>query len=743
MKSAFHIILRLLSLFLVSAIFVFSMPVQTGSAGIQAKIATNPPASPFDLGWSEGYYINGAEPVVRAVAVDGKKIYIGGDFSVVGKVLANRVAMWDGTGWRPLGDGLNGSVSTLVLDGRGHLYAGGQFTQAGGKPASYIARWDGEEWQPLGTGVDGYVSALAIDSCGNLYVGGSFQSAGGITTWGITRWDGSNWYPLGGGLSYQDYHKPGSVNALSVDRYGFVYAVGTFTYASGKLVNNVARWDGAQWSALGKGIAGELPAVRVQSLAVDGRSKVYVGGEFTTAGGVPVHNLAVWDGENWADLGGGVDSDQTFTWVKSILTDGGDVYIGGVFDFAGGTPVGQIAKWNGSTWEDLNGGVYWEEYVASVHSIALDRDGNLVVGGWFSLAGGKNANQVAIWDGTDWNAFGSDSSVNGNVAAMVSDRQGGFYLAGPFVAAGGQVVNHVAHWDGSAWSDLDGGISGGQYGPIARALALDSHGSLYLGGEFTSAGGVPVNNIAKWVGDHWEALGNSIQGTVTALVIDSQDNLYVGGLFDTAGGIPASKIAKWTGTSWEALGSGLSDPFASLAVDAQNRLVAGGNFSTLGEANPYNLTRWDGSTWEILDSQYRGPVSSLLVDGDTLYLGGSQVWMLQDGFSEPLGGDFSNGEDKPFVFSLALDAQGRLVAGGQFTQAGDIPANNIARWDGNRWEPLGNGTNGVVKSLLPGSQGNLLVGGEFTQAGGRVSVYLASWKDPFVVWMPEVYQALP
>jgi hypothetical protein len=130
------------------------------------------------------------------------------------------------------------------------------------------------------------------------------------------------------------------------------------------------------------------------------------------------------------------------------------------------------------------------------------------------------------------------------------------------------------------------------------------------------------------------------------------------------------------------------------------------------------------------------------VDGDTLYLAGYQVWRLQDGLSELLGGDFSNGEDKPFVYSLAMDGQGRLVAGGQFTQADDAPANNITLLDGNQWEPLGSGVDGVVHSLLTDTQGRLLVGGEFTRAGGKVSTNLASWKDPFVVWMPEVYRAV-
>lgn len=172
MKFTIRLILHSNFLFLVLASLVIYSPVQTGISRKVEMTAGNQSASPFDLGWADGYSINGAGPVVRAVAVDGKNIYIGGDFSVAGNILANKVAMWDGTGWQPLGEGLNGSVLALAIDGRGHLFAGGQFTQASGKPVNHIARWDGKEWQPLGAGSDGDVSTLAIDPCGNLYAGG-------------------------------------------------------------------------------------------------------------------------------------------------------------------------------------------------------------------------------------------------------------------------------------------------------------------------------------------------------------------------------------------------------------------------------------------------------------------------------------------------------------------------------------------------------------------------------------------
>ena len=60
---------------------------------------------------------------------------------------------------------------------------------------------------------------------------------------------------------------------------------------------------------------------------------------------------------------------------------------------------------------------------------------------------------------------------------------------------------------------------------------------------------------------------------------------------------------------------------------------------------------------------------------------------------EPLGSGMSG-----TVNALAI-YQGQLITGGSFTNAGGVPANNIAAWDGVSWSPLGIGTNGSVSSL--------------------------------------------
>jgi hypothetical protein len=87
------------------------------------------------------------------------------------------------------------------------------------------------------------------------------------------------------------------------------------------------------------------------------------------------------------------------------------------------------------------------------------------------------------------------------------------------------------------------------------ALTVFDDGSgqaLFVGGEFWSAGGVTVNNVARWDGSAWSALagpfGAGIDGSVDALAVfddGSGPTLYAGGSFTTAGGLWSRSIAAW------------------------------------------------------------------------------------------------------------------------------------------------------------------------------------------------------
>ncbi len=175
-------------------------------------------------------------------------------------------------------------------------------------------------------------------------------------------------------------------------------------------------------------------------------------------------------------------------------------------------------------------------------------NGELYAGGNFLLAGTNTANCIAKWDGTAWSAVGGGMSTNGVTSVTtLSVYNGELFAGGLFTTADGNPVNHIAKWNGTNWLDVGGGLN-----DIVRSLHT-FNGELYAGGRFTVAGGNPANYIAKWDGVNWSDVGGGMDSTVSALgVYDSV--LYAGGLFTHSGGIPANHIARWNPLSigmWE------------------------------------------------------------------------------------------------------------------------------------------------------------------------------------------------
>jgi hypothetical protein len=338
----------------------------------------------------------------------------------------------------------------------------------------------------------------------------------------------------------------------------------------------------------------------VQALAVDGSGMLYAGGDFTDAGGASANYVARWDGSSWMPLGGG-----TNTRVDALAVDGsGTLYAGGIFTSAGEVSANRVARWDGNTWAPLGSGMN-----GPVGTLLVDGSGTLYAGGGFTSAGGVDANFIARWDGSTWAPLGS--GMNGEVSALAIDNNGALFAGGTFTTAGEASANSIARWDGNSWTPLGSGMTG-NFGSLANvsALAVDNSGVLYAGGDFTSAGGVDANYIARWDGSTWAPLGNGVSNTngwgVDALAMDGSGALYAGGMFTSAGGESANSIARWDGSTWEPLGSGMSGSMTmnhsivrALKVDG-GALYAGGDFTSAGGASAYNLARWDGSRWQSL-----------------------------------------------------------------------------------------------------------------------------------------------
>jgi len=238
---------------------------------------------------------------------------------------------------------------------------------------------------------------------------------------------------------------------------------------------------------------------------------VYVGGQ-----GIHIQR---WQGGAWQSVGAPDHIVYTLKGTSHYL------YVGGSITDIDGVTTNYIGRWNGVTWDGLNGGVS-----SNVYAIQANADGTeIYIGGSFTAAGTGadviTAYRFAMWDevANEWSSpcIGLERLDN-NVYAIAVSATGDVYVGGAFTATtGGTTLNHIARWSRATdtWAPVGSGFNGN-----VQALEFDEDGNLWVGGNFTQDGdGNPVAYISM-IGP-----GSATPAAVgrTNLIAMSADGQYV------------------------------------------------------------------------------------------------------------------------------------------------------------------------------------------------------------------------
>jgi len=371
----------------------------------------------------------------------------------------------------------------------------GDFTSYNAEPCGYIARinTDGSydtSFSP-GSGADSFISSVAIypvrgsSDDGKIIVGGGFTSFDGQGRYGVARLN------AGGSLDT------------------------TFSIGTG-----VSRADG-------------FGPATVWSVAIQSDGKVLIAGDFTSVNGVARNGVARLNANGSLDMGfnPGAGADGT-VWSVAILETGPrKVFLGGEFLYFNGVYRGGVARLNDNgsldTGYEPGGGAD-----GPVYAIALQPDGKLLLGGSFASVDFQPRSNLARLDSTGALDLSYDpgSGANDAVYAIALQADGKAFVGGAFTSFNGTrrigltrlFVNGTVDTSflDTAYNQFAGLINTFHFQPpnYVNAIALETNGSVMIGGSFNALGGHYARNVTQntpWVlGGNWAPNGAIVPGGV-------------------------------------------------------------------------------------------------------------------------------------------------------------------------------------------------------------------------------------
>lgn len=549
---------------------------------------------------------SGSAPVGtgKCFAIFNNTLYMGGSFGG-GDLGVACIYRWTGSAWLPMLDGPRGaSVNAMTVwnDGTGNaLYAVGSFLRVG--PSAVVravAKYNGTSWSQLGVGlpttgtnignaVIGYDDGLGPA----LFVGGQFgpTSSNLLAKWDRVSWNVNAGPSAGIGASLTAFHvfadtqgtalwaaaAPLTFGSPMLYRYGTnrswtqvslpsidtpsqafalasyndgtgnaLYLGGQFYVpsAAGGGARSLIRYNGTTWMAVSTDSANIFGPITALSVRTGTRVGLLAGGVFQIGSG-PINSVALWNGAAWNSLGTGLTNPgvRDIAFVPNTPAEGLHA-VGGFLGTRGspGSALNHAARWTGSAWQPLAGGINGARYLTTV-------DGVLYAGGSLSLPGQTAQSGLARWDGTDWSLL-AGIPVNQQVTALCTFDDGTQRM--PCVGVrgtGGQSLVQVLR--NGSWNQLGAPFA---FNSTIVGLKQLSDGSLYaMGIALQGTDGIPgVRAVAKWDGVQWVMLPAGPMGTVfDAEVFDG--SLYaVGQMFYTDATFitrPAT-VAKLTNSTW-------------------------------------------------------------------------------------------------------------------------------------------------------------------------------------------------
>lgn len=698
----------------------------------------------FDPGTAANVHVDTTAVQAIAVQIDGK-IIIGGAFTTFNGVARNRVARLniDGsldTSFDP-GTGANDWVQTISLQGNSQIIIGGRFSRYNDLYVSKIARLN----------TDGSLDVL-------------FNPGGGGV---ISHGDGGAADPAEkAALSPDDGITNGAVYSTAIQSNGKILIGGDFTIYRGTSINRIARLntDSSIDPTFNPGSGADDT---VLTIAQQAGGKAVIGGNFNSFNGANLHHIARVniDGSLDSTFNPGTGTNNSVA-AMALQPDGG-IIIGGDFTGYNGTGRNHVARLLPAP-----GAI---SFSAAAFNVNEDGGGAAIT---LTRTGGTDnrvVSKVSLADVTtspaDYrftpgaldNSFDSTPGASNAVLTTALQANGRIIIGGFFTSYDGTSRNRIArvNANGSLDASFDPGTG---VDSTVQATAVQADGKIVIGGPFATVNGTARNQVARLnpngsLDTTFNPSGTAANGTVYAIAVQADGKIIIGGGFTSYNGTGRNRLARLnTDGSLDTTfipGTGANDLVRAIALQSDGKTVIGGDFTSYNGTTRNSIARLnlDGSLDTTFDPGLGANnivlTATVQTDGRTIigglftsYNGTPRNFIARLNTDGSLDTNFNPGGTGPdaTVYTTALQPDSKIIIGGNLTSYNGTARKFVARLntDGSldtSFDP-GTGPDGTVAATAVQADGRIIIGGYITNVNGAARNGIARLEnDPFVTWL--------
>jgi uncharacterized delta-60 repeat protein len=452
---------------------------------------------------------------------------------------------------------------------------------------------------------------------------------------------------------------------------------------------------------------------------------------------------------NSSDIGFGNGDGFNNAANVSVLQPDGKIITGGYFTFYNGDSITRIARLNSDATRDVtfNPGAGANDIIKA---IALQPDGKILIGGQFLSYDGTAIRHIARLNanGSLDNTFSPGTAANGDVTAISIQPDGKIVAVGLFTSYNGIGRNHIAriNTDGSLDATFNPGTGAND---DIFSIAIQPDGQILIGGDFTTYNGTTRNRIARVNAsgplDVSFNPGTGANATVNSIVLQPDGKILIGGIFTTYNATSRNRVARLNtnGTLDTGFnpGTGANNTVHSVVLQPDGKIFLAGNFTSYnGVTNNYVVRINSNGT--IDNSFVSGsdhsvsfltiqPDGKILIHGNIIYYNGTlRKYLARINADGQLDHSFNAGSGSiGEVVTVALQADSKIIIGGDLTSYNGIDRNHLARINTDGTLDLtfnpGSGSNYDVDAVAIQQNGKILIAGGFTSYNGVAKSQLA------------------